>query len=62
MANNFCIVDLLSLNLLNFRLIILYFGTPECTFLVNFFTGEQAPGPPSKNVNQHSYRATYATL
>ena len=54
------VVDLLTLELLIFRLIIAYFGTLRMHQSVPFFQGEHAPGPPSTSVKPHHYRATYA--
>ena len=57
----FVVVDLLSLKLLIFRLIIS--ERSECTILHLFFenfAGEHAPRPPSTSVIPHPYRATCA--
>ena len=58
----FVVVDLLSLNLLIFRLFIS--ERSECTILHVFFfknfLGEHAPRPPSTSVIPHPYRATCA--
>ena len=57
----FDVVDLLSLKLSIFRLIIS--ERTECTILHLFFKnflGEHAPRPPSTSVMSHPYRATCA--
>ena len=57
----FVVVDLLSLKLLIFRLVIS--ERSECTILHLFFKNfleEHAPRPPSTSVIPHPYRATCA--
>ena len=50
------------LNLLIFRLLITYFGTPQIApdhaIFLNF-PGEQTPKPPSNSVTTQCYGATY---
>ena len=66
MANNIEIilvaVDLLSLKLLIFRLIISYFGSlrmHQTAPLISFFLGEHAPGPHTPSFNPHPCRADF---
>ena len=62
MANNFAVVELVSLDLLIFRFIITSLGTLRKRQIAPFFyhilSGEHAPGPPSTSVNSHSFRST----
>ena len=64
MAINFVVVDLITLKLLIFSLVIAYFGTPRlhqnAPILSKFSRGSMPPDPPTTSLAAHCYTATYA--
>ena len=58
------VVDLVTLKVLIFRMVITYFGTPRlhqtARFLSKFSRGNMPPDPTSMSVPLYCYRATYA--